>query len=240
MMTGARSYHFSDPGEFRRSQNWIGGTTIDNALYVPPTVDDMVSALNDLEKFINQDHLMPMVHTALLHAQFETIHPFLYGNGRTGRLLINLFLYERQLLEKPVLFLSSYFKKHQKIYYQMLEGYHNGSVFEWVEFFLDAVIETAHESIEMSKKIAVLVEADMRKIQALGKREAESGVKVLQNLYNTPIVNSIAISGFTGFSRNGAQKVIDRFIALDILQLRNESDMYGRTYIYKRYVDIFQ
>jgi Fic family protein len=240
LMTGARSSHFSDPGEFRRSQNWIGGTRLDNAAYIPPTVEDMRLALDDLERFINQEHLMPIIHAALLHAQFETIHPFLDGNGRTGRLMISLFLYERQLLEKPVLFLSSYFKKHQKLYYQMLDGYHNNKVFEWIDFFLDAVIETAHESIDTSKKISILIEADMRKIQSLGRREANSGVVLLQNLYKTPIVSSSTVAIFTGYTRNGAQKVIDRFVDLDILQPRSETEKYGKTYIYTKYVEIFQ
>jgi Fic family protein len=227
-------------GEFRRSQNWIGGTRLDNAAYIPPTVEDMRLALDDLERFINQEHLMPIIHAALLHAQFETIHPFLDGNGRTGRLMISLFLYERQLLEKPVLFLSSYFKKHQKLYYQMLDGYHNNKVFEWIDFFLDAVIETAHESIDTSKKISILIEADMRKIQSLGRREANSGVVLLQNLYKTPIVSSSTVAIFTGYTRNGAQKVIDRFVDLDILQPRSETEKYGKTYIYTKYVEIFQ
>ncbi|HET7898681.1 MAG TPA: Fic family protein, partial [Flavisolibacter sp.] len=116
LMEGARSSHFSDPGEFRRSQNWISGTSPANAVFVPPPVDEMHKALNDLEGFIQAETLMPMLQAGLLHAQFETIHPFLDGNGRTGRLMITLFLYERTILEKPVLFLSFYFKKHQQLY----------------------------------------------------------------------------------------------------------------------------
>jgi Fic family protein len=162
------------------------------------------------------------------------------GNGRTGRLMISLFLFERQLLEKPVLFLSSYFKKHQKVYYQKLDGYHNNQVKEWLSFFLDAVIETANESIDTSKKISILIESDMRKIQALGKREAESGVKFLKQLFTTPIVTSGVAAGLTGFTRNGAQKVIDRFVELKILHIRKESEKYGKSYIYKDYVSIFQ
>lgn len=240
LMTGARSSHFSDPGEFRRSQNWIGGTKLENAAFVPPPVDEMQLALNDLEAFIYHKNLMPIIHAGLLHAQFETIHPFLDGNGRTGRLMISLFLFERQLLEKPVLFLSSYFKKHQKTYYQKLDGYHNSQVKEWLSFFLDAVIETANESIDTSKKISVLIEEDMRKIQALGKREAESGVKFLKQLFTNPIVTSALTAQLTGFTRKGAQRVIDRFIDLKILQQRNESEKYGKSYIYKKYVQIFQ
>ena len=116
LMTDARATHFADPGEFRKSQNWIGGTTPNNASFVPPTVGEMNKALNDLEKFLHNEKLtLPLIHTALTHAQFETIHPFLDGNGRTGRLLITMLLCHRNMLERPVLFLSSYFKKHQKL-----------------------------------------------------------------------------------------------------------------------------
>jgi Fic family protein len=239
LMEGARSSHFSDPGEFRRSQNWIGGTKLENAAYIPPAVDEMNKALGDLENFIHYSSVMPIIHAGILHAQFETIHPFLDGNGRTGRLMISLFLYERQLLEKPVLFLSSYFKKHQKIYYEKLDGYHNNKVRDWLDFFLDAVIETAIESIDTSKKINALIEVDMRKIQALGKREASSGVELLQRLFKTPVVTSTVVSKYTGYTRNGAQKVIDRFVDLGILEPRNETEKYGKIYIYRKYVELF-
>ena len=240
LMKDARSSHFSDPGEFRRSQNWIGGTTLNNAAYIPPPVDEMTASLKDLEKFIHDNTLMPIIHSGILHAQFETIHPFLDGNGRTGRLMISLFLYERQLLEKPVLFLSSYFKKHQKIYYERLDGYHNNKVKEWLDFFLDAVIETARESIMTSKKITALVDDHMSKIQALGKREANTSVSLLKHLFRNPIVTTSSVSKITGYTKPGAQKVIDRFIELGILTPRNPNEKYGRLFMYKQYIEIFQ
>jgi Fic family protein len=239
LMTDARSSHFSNPGEFRTSQNWIGGTNLTNASYIPPPVEEMDRCLNDFEKFIHDRTLMPIIHAGLLHAQFEAIHPFLDGNGRAGRLMISLFLYEREILEKPVLFLSSFFKMHQKVYYEKLDGYHNNRVIEWLDFFLDAVIETANESIATSKKITRLVEDDMRKIQSLGKREATSSITLLRSLFKTPIVNSALVSSYTGYTRNGAQKVIERFVELDILKQRSETEKYGKTYIYKKYVEIF-
>lgn len=240
LMTGARSTHFSDPGEFRKSQNWIGGTRPDNAHFVPSPVDEMKCALDDLEKFLYEEKkILPLIHIGITHGQFETIHPFLDGNGRTGRLLITLLLCHRNLLEKPVLFLSSYFKKHQKVYYQKLDDYHNGSVESWVDFFLDGVIETAQESIEISCKIRELRDTDMKKIQALAKRESESGVLVLSHLFGMPIVNTRRVMEWTGFTRAGAQRVIDRFIKLGILQIQDEKDTYDRSYIYRKYVDIF-
>ncbi len=241
LMTGARATHFSDPGEFRKTQNWIGGTNPGNASFVPPPADEMQLALNDFESFFRNEELtIPLIHIALVHAQFETIHPFLDGNGRTGRLLITLLLCYQKMLERPVLFLSSYFKKHQKIYYEKLNGYHNdGKVVEWLEFFFDGVIETANESIAISKKIRKLRDNDMAKILALAKRESESGILVLPKLYGNPIINTKKIMEWTGFTRAGAQKLIDRFIKLGILKLAEENDSYDRKYIYKDYLDAF-
>ena len=239
-MAGARSTHFSDPGEFRKSQNWIGGTRPDNAHFVPPTVSDMNRALSDFEKFLHEEKkILPLIHIGVMHAQFETIHPFLDGNGRTGRLFITLLLCHRKLLERPVLFLSSYFKKHQRLYYQKLDDYHNGNVEDWINFFLDGVIETAQESIEISRKIRQLRDSDMTKIQALAKRESESGVLILSNLFGSPIVNTRKIMDWTGFTRAGAQRVIDRFIDLGILNPQEEKGTYDRSYIYQTYVNIF-
>src|SRR3990167_3005957 len=125
LMHKARATHFSDPGEFQKTQNWIGGTRPDNARFVPPPVDAMHKALTDLENYMHdEDGTLTVIKAGLLHAQFETIHPFLDGNGRTGRMLITFYLWKEKFLEKPVLFLSSYFKKHQQLYYEKLFGYH--------------------------------------------------------------------------------------------------------------------
>lgn len=240
LMTGARSTHFSDPGQFRTSQNWIGGTSPKNALFVPPPVTEMKQALGDFEKFLHDEkNVLPLLHIGLMHAQFETIHPFLDGNGRTGRLLISMLLCHRNMLERPVLFLSSYFKKHQKVYYQKLNAYHDGKVEDWIHFFLDGVIEIAQDSINVSKEITKLREEDMMKMQALAKRESESSILVLQNLYRQPIVSSATIMDWTGFSRAGAIKVIERFVDLGILEQKNEDETYDRSYVYKRYIDVF-
>lgn len=240
LMTGARSSHFADPGSFRRTQNWIGGTSPSNALFVPPPVPEMMRALSDLETFLHDEmQTLPIMHIALTHAQFETIHPFLDGNGRTGRLLITMMLCHRELLERPVLFLSSYFKKHQKTYYTRLNGYHEGDVEPWVDFFLDGVIETANNSIAISKEVRKIRDEDMAKILKLAKRESESGVLVLSKLFGNPIVTTRTIMEWTNFSRAGAQKLIDRFILLGILHAREEKGTYDRTYVYKTYLDVF-
>ena len=240
LMEGGRKTQFSDPGEFRKTPNWIGGTRPDNARFVPPPVPEMNRALSDLEKFINaKDGLFPLIKAALVHAQFETIHPFLDGNGRTGRMLITFYLWKEQLLEKPVLFLSSYFKKHQKTYYECLNTYHDGNIGAWVEFFLDGVEEIAREAIGMVLAITKLREEDTMKIQSLGKRASESAVLVLPQLYKMPIVNVAKIQEWTGFTRAGAKNLIDRFVDLGILRARDEKKTYGKTYIYEKYVDIF-
>ncbi len=240
LMSKARATHFSDPGEFRKSQNWIGGTRPDNAKFVPPTVFDMHNALNDLEKFIHSDDVTPTVIKAgLIHAQFETIHPFLDGNGRTGRMLITFYLWKEGYLEKPVLFLSSFFKKHQKLYYEKLFDYHNGNVSDWIDFFLDGVIEIANEAIDIVGKITFLRYTDTMKIQKLGKRASESATSVLPKLYGQPIVNVNVIQEWTGFTRAGAQSVIDRFIELEILSPKDKNKKYGQSYIYKDYIELF-
>jgi Fic family protein len=240
LMHKARVTHFSDPGEFRKSQNWIGGTRPDNARFVPPPVGEMHEALGDLEKFMHMNDTTPIVIKAgLIHAQFETIHPFLDGNGRTGRMIITFFLWKEGFLEKPVLFLSSYFKKHQKLYYEKLFGYHNGAVSEWTDFFLDGVIEIANEAIDIVSKITALRECDMEKIQTLGKRASESAIKVLPKLYGQPIVNNALVQEWTGFTRAGAQIVIDRFLKIGILTPKDEDRKYGQSYVYRKYLDIF-
>jgi len=241
LMHKARATYFSDPGEFRKSQNWIGGTRPDNARFVPPPIDDMKQALSDLEEFIHSDDTLPtIIKAGLVHAQFETIHPFLDGNGRTGRMIITFYLWKEGYLERPVLFLSSFFKKYQKLYYEKLFGYHSGNVSDWIDFFLDGVIEIANEAINIVDKIILLRDKDTTKIQRLGKRASESASLVLPKLYSQPIININVIQKWTGFTRAGAQILVDRFIKMGILSSRNKDKKYGQSYIYEEYVEIFK
>ena len=200
----------------------------------------MQRALDDLELFFHKkDTLDPIIKAGIMHAQFETIHPFLDGNGRTGRILITLFLYLEHILERPVLFLSSYFHKHRHVYYDRLSAYHNNDIEKWLDFFLDGIIETAENAIVTVKSIHALREEDMRKIQSLGKSVSEISMTILLELYKNPIINVANIEKITGFTRQGSQNVIDRFIALGILEQKDKDEKYGRTYIYRRYYDIF-
>ena len=241
LMDGARSSHFADPGNFRKSQNWIGGTSLSDAHFIPPPPEEVLRAMADLEDFFHaHDDILPIIKAGLIHAQFETIHPFLDGNGRAGRMLITFFIWLSDLLEKPVLFLSWYFKKHQQTYYEKLNNYRFDKIEEWLDFFLNGVIEVAEDAIQTVRQITLLREEDMAKIQSLGKTAAESSIKILPQLFKLPIVNVSIIQNWTGFTSRGAQKVIDRFVAMGILEQKDESISYGRSFIYRRYTNIFE
>jgi Fic family protein len=240
LMDQARATHYSDPGEFRKSQNWIGGTRPDNARFVPPPVSEMKNALSDLEKFFHSDDsTLTLIKAGIIHAQFETIHPFLDGNGRTGRMLITFYLWKEGFLEKPVLFLSSFFKKHQDAYYEKIFDYHNGKVNDWIDFFLDGVIDISNEAIDMIGKVNQLREKDRQKIQKLGTRAAESATLILPKLYGQPIVTIALVQKWTGFTRAGTQRVIDRFIDMNILIEKDKNNKYNKSYMHKEYLDIF-
>lgn len=243
LMTGARTTHNPFPGAFRHSQNWIGGTRPDNARFVPPPVTEMNTALHQYEKFIHaEDDYLPLIKAALLHAQFETIHPFADGNGRTGRMIVTMFLWHQKLLEMPVLYLSSYLKKHQDTYYERLHGYHSEEdrIAAWVEFFLDGMIEIANSAIQTCQSITELRERDMRKVQQLGKASAPTTLKVLRNLYKLPTVGIADIVQWTEYTRPGAYRVIERLVDMGILHPTKDSDSYGQKYTYKDYVNLFQ
>ncbi|NQV13689.1 MAG: Fic family protein [Parcubacteria group bacterium] len=240
LMEDARHTQNSYPGEFRHDQNWINGTNPRDAKFVPPPPHELLRVIGDWETFAHtEDTLLPLTKAALLHAQFETIHPFRDGNGRTGRMLTTLYLREIGLLEKPVLFLSAYFKKHQQMYYDRLHGYGNSEVHEWVKFFLLGVSEIASEAIDTVHKITKLRERDILRIQSMDKRSSMSAVAVLPKLFSLPIVDVSTVQKWTGFTRNGSQKLVDRFVDLNILYLRDTKKKYNKSYIYKDYVDIF-
>ena len=154
-------------------------------------------------------------------------------------MLITFYLWKEGYLEKPVLFLSSFFKKYRQLYYEKLLGYHNGNVSDWIEFFLDGMVEIANEAIDTVGKITMLREKDLLKIQTLGKRASESAALVLPKLYAQPIVTVSVVQRWTGFTRAGAQTVIDRFIQMGILIPKDKGKKYGQSYMYKGYIDIF-
>ncbi|MBU1164577.1 Fic family protein [Patescibacteria group bacterium] len=241
LMTGARCTQHSCPGEFRHSQNWIGGKTPTDASFVPPAVDDMQKSLVDLEKFIHAgDNYPSLIKAGLIHAQFETIHPFTDGNGRTGRMLITMFIYHKKLLELPVLYLSSYFKKYQKVYYQKLQNYHDeeADVDGWLDFFLEGVCEIADSGIETCTQITALRDRDFAKMQKLGKKSAASTLEIVRKLFSQPIIGVGEIMGWTKFTAPGAYRVIERLKALKILEPLGDAQ-YAQKYIYADYYEIF-
>lgn len=241
LMVCARCSQHAYPGEFRSSQNWIGGKMPADASFVPPTIDEMYRALGDLERFIHaQDNYPSLVKAGLIHAQFETIHPFADGNGRTGRMLVAMYIHHLGILEMPVLYLSSYFKKHQKLYYQKLQNYHDedADVEGWLEFFLEGVAEIASSSIETCAQITSLRDRDFAKMQKLGKKSAESTLEIVRKLFGQPIVGVAEIMKWTGFTAPGAYSVIKRLKKLKIIEpLGNVR--YDQKYIYADYYEIF-
>lgn len=241
LMTGARATQYAYPGEFRSSQNWIGGKNPSDASFVPPAVPDMHKSLDELEKFIHaKDECPSLVKAGLIHAQFETIHPFTDGNGRTGRMLVAMYIHHAKLLELPVLYLSSYFKKYQKLYYQKLQEYHDedANVDGWLEFFLEGVAEIADSSIETCTKITALRDRDFAKMQKLGRKSAESTLEIVRKLFGQPIIGVAEIMKWTGFTAPGAYNVIKRLESLKILESLGNAD-YGQKYIYADYYEIF-
>jgi len=240
LMSKARSTHFSDPGEFRKSQNWIGGTLPSNASFVPPTPEELPKALNDLERFIHNPFLHPILDAGLLHAQFETIHPFLDGNGRTGRLLIIFYLIENKYLDVPALFLSSYFMKYKKIYYERLDNYHNGDVFSWLDFFIDGVINTAEEAIEIATEITKQRNIDLELISSFTKKTSDTAMIILNELYKNPIVSSSSIQKWIGQTRQGTNSFINILMNAGLISLfRKGKGSKPSLYIHSKYIMIF-
>ena len=214
-----------------------------NARFVPPPVSDMRRSLDDFEMFIHaDDSYLPLVKAGMLHAQFETIHPFTDGNGRTGRMIVTMFLWYQKLLEVPVLYLSSYFKSHQDVYYERLNSYHSetGDIFGWLDFFLDGVIEIAQSSIDTCRKITELRERDMCKVQQLGKAAAPKTLDMLKLLYRMPVIGVADVIKETGYSRQGAYNMIERLMKMKILYACDNTAEYGQKYEYRDYLNLFQ
>lgn len=229
------------PGEFRTSQNWIGGGSPITAKFVPPPPHEMMRALDDLEKFLySEDEYPPLIKSALVHGQFETIHPFLDGNGRTGRLLTTFYLCKLNMLERPVLYLSEYFLNNQQAYYDALNTYHseNGDISVWLDFFLDGVAVIATEAIEVSKKINTLRQKDIIKIQSLGRR-TKTGTIVLENLYKLPIISVRKVEEWTHLSRPQANELVNKLVEIGILEKKDKDIQYGREFRYKEYLRLF-
>lgn len=227
------------PGEFRRSQNWIGGTRPGNALFVPPPPEHVLDLMSDLEAFVHAEtpEIPLLVKAGLVHVQFETIHPFLDGNGRVGRLLITLLLCAQGILKEPILYLSLYFKAHRRHYYELLQQVRERGAWEaWIEFFLDGITETSLQAAEAAREILGLFEADRDRIEGLG-RPAASALRVHQLLQQKPIVGIPDAARRLGLSAPTIAKSIQHLQVLGIVR-EITGKQRGRLFVYDGYLAI--
>jgi Fic family protein len=242
LLTGVRGSE-RQPGEVRTTQNWIGyqGATLAQAAFVPPPAHEVGPALAALEHFIHDDSPMPfLVRTALVHAQFETIHPFLDGNGRVGRLLLTLMLCDRGLLSKPVLYLSEYFVMNQSRYYDLLQAVHDGGAWEdWVAFFLRGVAEVAERSAKMACDILEMREAHRRTVMTGFGRRTVIGLVLLERLFSEPIVTVSRVAEITGVTYRAAADLVDALVARELLE-EITGQARNRQFRYSPYVGIFE
>ena len=241
LMQGVRGQE-KNPGEFRISQNWIGaqGSSIKNARYIPPNPQDMVEAMSDLEKYMNEDDSLDvLIKAALIHYQFETIHPFLDGNGRVGRLLITLFLLDKQTLHFPALYISYYLKLNRIEYYdRMSEVRLKDNYEQWVKFFLVAIKESAEDAVETIKKLSSLHDKNVAAIDNMG-RQAKTARKIYDYIEQNPIIDIGKTATELEISFNTASSYINRLVDLGILAQTNNSER-KRVYAYEEYLSILR
>lgn len=228
-----------NPGEFRTSQNWIGGTRPGNAMFVPPPPNEVMGCLGDWERFVHADtpDMPALIKAGLLHVQFETIHPFLDGNGRLGRLLITLFLCAEEVLRQPLLYLSLYFKTHRETYYRLLQEVRERGAWEaWLEFFLDGIAETADQAFETANRIAALLAQDRERIVAEADRKG-SVLQVHDIMRTRPFLTAsaaVAQSGLTMPTVNAALAQLQSLGLVEEVTRRKR----GRVFAYRAYLDV--
>lgn len=241
LLRGVRGSHLT-PGELRTSQNWIGppGCTLQEAAYVPPPPYRVAQDLSELERFIHTDTALPLlVRIGLVHAQFETIHPFLDGNGRVGRLLITFLLCEQRVLLKPVLYLSYFFRRHRQQYYEELQSVRDRGTWErWLGFFLRGVVEVSGQATDTVRRILALRETHRRAITETLGRAAGNGHRVLDHLYERPIASVADVQGLIGTTYATANNLVARLADCDILQ-EFTGQSRNRIFRYREYIDLF-
>lgn len=230
------------PGEIRTSQNWIGpeGCTLRDALYVPPPPSDVSQCLSDLERYIHATGTNHnLIRIGLVHAQFETIHPFLDGNGRIGRLMITLLLCECGLLQKPLLYISYYFKKNRQQYYDRLQATRDNGDFEnWIKFFLRGITEVSGEAARTAAKIVALRETHRNLIQENLAGRGNNAMRVLEGLYQHPFTNVNSVAEMLGVTYPAANGLVAELTKLDILR-ETTGQQRNRLYAYPSYLDLF-
>ncbi|MBU1032047.1 Fic family protein [Patescibacteria group bacterium] len=240
ILKGVRG-QYKTPGEFRKSQNWIGGASINTASYIPPTADDMIMGMKNLESFIHDKKPMPvLIKIGLIHSQFETVHPFLDGNGRVGRLLITLLLCHYGLLAKPALYLSEYFKAFRSEYYDKLHAVHERGDFEdWLKYFIEGIWLVAEEATSTAMKIKALKDRDILKLSSLSAQSSRNAIKLFENLFKSPVMTVSDVSKHTGLSYANANNLVKKLMDLQILELVVERER-NRVFAYTEYINLFR
>ena len=239
LMSGVRGEN-KYPGEFRRSQNWIGGATLSDALFVPPVFGEVPNLISDIEKFIHNPvcDLPDLVKIALIHYQFETIHPFNDGNGRVGRLLITLYLVSKGILKRPILYLSDFLESHRRSYYDKIMGVRFGDdVASWVKFFLEGIIVTAEKGTAALNEILALQKEYEEIIKEMGSRSANA-LKLIDSMYQNPFIDITKTSNIIGQSFPTAKTLIESLVEKGILS-EITGGRRGKKYVLSKYIKIF-
>jgi len=240
LLQGVRGAH-KQPGEFRKSQNWIGGATIDDAVFVPPVHTSIGDLMGDIELFAHNEahHFPELLKIALVHYQFETIHPFLDGNGRVGRLMITLYLVSKGILKQPVLYLSDFFERNRMHYYDnLMRVREKNDLLQWFKFFLVGIIETARNGIQTFDNILKLQKQVESQIQTLGSR-ASTAQKVIHYLYQRPMADAAKVSAVAEISPASAYKLIADLEQFGILR-EITGGKRGKQYVFYNYVQLFK
>jgi len=229
------------PGDFRTSQNWIGGASISDAIFIPPNYGSINDYMSDIEKFMhNEEYFFPdILKIALIHYQFETVHPFLDGNGRVGRLMITLYLVEKGIIKKPILYLSDFFEKNRTLYYDnLMRVREKDDITQWFKFFLVGVVETAKNSITTFDSILKLQKDIEIKIQKLGSR-ANNASLVINHLYQNPIMDANDTKKVTGLSMPSVYTLIGELEKLEILK-EITGGKKGKLFVFEEYLNLFR
>ena len=239
LLQGVRGQN-KQPGEYRTSQNWIGGASINDATFIPPLHNSIAELMSDLEKFAhNEEFYFPdLLKIALIHYQFETIHPFLDGNGRVGRLLITLYLVDKTILKKPVLYLSDFFERNRQFYYDNLMNVRaKNDLKQWFKFFLVGIIETAKNGIETFDAVLKLKKEIEDKIKITGNRSHHL-LSIMEFLYQKPTINVFKVVEITAVSQATAYKILEELVEMKILK-EITGGKRGKVYVFDNYIQLF-
>jgi Fic family protein len=240
LLQGVRGKH-KHPGSFRRSQNWIGGSSLNDAVFIPPQQDDVPDLMADLERFLNnqQEPVPDLIKIAIAHYQFETIHPFLDGNGRIGRLLITLYLVSKNILVKPTLYLSAFFEKHKTLYYDNLMRVRTHSdLRQWLLFFLDGVRQTSENSVQTFREI-IQLRHNSEQMILNRRKQSSAAAHLLTELYRQPIVDTQLVMKKLGVSKTTALRAIGTLVELNILKEQTGYKR-NRLFNFEAYIELFK